>query len=704
MAALTSARLWALDSRLWALKLSLATLTLSFSTTAAAQVGVPQAPRAGITVSIRSDDGRPVAGATVTVRAGTAASATATSSGDGIARIGDLTAGEYTVQTSAAGYNDATTKVSIAAGQLVALDVTLTRSSAAPAIDNQLPRPPGVSTPDAEPATTPTLPAQVPRPRSTEGEPGALAPDEHVFVPMPDRWNISMPDWDRYGERGDYPYVSGRWWDPYNQNRLKGDYPIIGQQTFFVFTGISDSLLEGRSAPIPAVPASARPLSESFFGRGGIYLPVSVIRTSFDLFRGDTAFRPIDWRVRVQPAISFNYLHTQETAIVNADVRKGTTRFDTHVGLQEAFFEAKLFDLSSNYDVISVRAGVQELSTDFRGFVAVVEQPGIRFFGTLRSSRIEYNAAFFEFLEKDPNSGFNELHRRHQQMTVANMYVQDFFRRGYTAQFSYHYNNDTGKPHYDPNGFLVRPAPIGLVKPHDVRSSYFGWTGNGHIGRLNLTHAFYQVVGTDEFNPIEAREVGVNARMAAVEASVDKDWLRIKGSLFWATGDDDVNDGEAKGFDSIVDIPVFAGGPFSVWNRQGLRLTQTNTGLVSPFSLLPDLRTNKDEGQQNFVNPGILIVHGGVDVELTPKLRAFTTVSTLRFRSTAPLEALLFQAPIGKNIGVDFGGGAQYRPPLSENMVLTAGAAALKLGDGLRDIYDGRSWFVQLFANLRLQF
>ena len=289
-------------------------------------------------------------------------------------------------------------------------------------------------------------------------------------------------------------------------------------------------------------------------------------------------------------------------------------------------------------------------------------------------------------------------------MSVANVYVQDFLTRGYTAQFSYHYNSDEGEPHYDPNGFLVRPAPIGLVKPHHVRSSYFGWAGNGHIGRLNLTHAFYQVVGTDELNAIEAREVDVNAQMAAVELSVDKDWLRIKGSFFWASGDDDVNDGEARGFDSIVDIPVFAGGPFSVWNRQGLRLTQTSTGLVSPFSLLPDLRTNKDEGQQNFVNPGILIVHGGVDVELTPKLRAFTTVSGLRFHTTAPLEALLFQAPIGRNIGIDFGGGGQYRPPLSENMVITAGAAALRLGDGLRDIFVGRHWFVQLFANLRLQF
>ena len=673
---------------------------------AAAQVGVPQGPQAGISIFVRSDEGRGVADATIRIRnaAGVEIAAT-TTSGDGIGRVGSVAAGEYTAQVSARGFNAATTTLRVTAGQLAAIDVMLTRTEAAPAIDNQLPRPPGVATPEAEPSTVPALPAQAPRARATaDAQPAIVAADERVFVPMPDRWNISMPDWDRYGTHGDTPYVSGRWWDPYNQNRLKGDYPIFGQQTFFVLTGVNDSLLEGRSAPVPAVPASARPLSDRFFGRGGAYLPVSVIRTSFDLFRGDTAFRPVDWRVRVQPAISFNYLHTQETGIVNADVRKGATRFDAHMGLQEAFVEAKLLDLTSNYDFVSVRAGVQELSTDFRGFVAVVEQPGIRFFGTLKSSRIEYNAAFFDFLEKEANSGFNELSRRHQQMTVANIYVQDFLTRGYTAQFSYHYNNDTGGPHYDTNGFLVRPAPIGVVTSHDVRSSYFGWTGNGHIGRINLTHAFYQVVGTDELNPIEAREVAVNARMAAVEASIDKDWLRIKGSLFWATGDDDASDGEANGFDSIVDIPVFAGGPLSVWNRQGLRLTQTSTGLVSPFSLLPDLRTNKDEGQQNFVNPGILILHGGVDVELTPKLRAFTTVSALQFRTTAPLEALLFQSPIGRNIGIDFGGGAQYRPPLSENIVLTAGAAALKLGNGLRDIYDGRAWFVQLFANLRLQF
>ena len=251
---------------------------------------------------------------------------------------------------------------------------------------------------------------------------------------------------------------------------------------------------------------------------------------------------------------------------------------------------------------------------------------------------------------------------------------------------------------------LFRSAPIGLIADHAVRASYFGWAGNGHVGRLNVSHAFYEAIGTDELNPIEAREVEINAQMAAVELSLDKDWLRYRGSFFWASGDDDVNDGRGRGFDSVLDAPVFAGGPFSLWNRQGLRLTQTGTGLVSPISLLPDLRANKDEGQQNFVNPGIFIVQGGVDADLTPRLRGFTTISALGFSHTAPLEALLFQSPIRKNIGVDLGGGIQYRPPLSENLVVAAGASLLQLGQGLRDIYSSRHHFVSLFANLRLQF
>ena len=44
---------------------------------------------------------------------------------------------------------------------------------------------------------------------------------------------------------------------------------------------------------------------------------------SFDLFHGDTSFRPVDWRVKITPEVNINYLNVQENGIVNVDVRKG---------------------------------------------------------------------------------------------------------------------------------------------------------------------------------------------------------------------------------------------------------------------------------------------------------------------------------------------------------------------------------------------
>ena len=671
---------------------------------ASAQQGVPRAVAAGLTVVVRDGDALAAGGAVVTVRArADNAIRTAETSVDGVARFGDLPPGVYDVSARIGDTASATVEARVVEAQVAEATVMV------PVVRLPPPPPGGVGGPgkpdtsdvSADSTMAPGVPARAGA--VSEAAPAALAPAENVFVPMPDRWNIDMPEWDRYGVGGEYPYVAGHWWDPYNRNRLKGDYPILGQRTFFVFTGVADTVLERRDIPTQAGPSSERPLSEPFFGRGNQLLPVGLFRLSFDLFRGDTAFRPVDWRVRIQPAISTNYIRVEETGAVNPDVRRGTTRFDAHAALQEAFVEAKLADLSVNYDFVSIRAGIQELSTDFRGFIAVVEQPGVRVFGTLRSSRVEYNAAFFDFLEKDTNSAFNEWHRRGQQMAVANVYIQDFFRLGYTALFSVHYSRDAGGMHYDHNGFLVRPAPIGVIADHEVRSTYVGWAGNGHFGRLNLTHAFYQALGRDDLNAIEAQPVDINARMAALEVSSDVDWLRVRGGVFWASGDDDVSDGKGEGFDAILDVPAFAGGPFSVWNRQGIRLAMTGTGLVSPLSLLPTLRTNKDEGQQNFVNPGILVLFGGVNAELTPKLRAFANGSFLRFQHTAPLEALLFQAPIHRNVGLDISAGAQYRPPLSENIVLAAGAGALRLGRGLRDIYE-RTYFTSFFANLRLQF
>src|SRR5208337_3799170 len=115
------------------------------------------------------------------------------------------------------------------------------------------------------------------------------------------------------------------------------------------------------------------------------------------------------------------------------------------------------------------------------------------------------------------------LQRRDQQVMIANTYLQDFIWKGYTTQFSFHYDKDNASVHYDENGFLVRPAAIGTVvangalRPHNLRAYYLGWTSSGHIGRINVSHAFYQALGHDDFNTIAGKRVDINAQMAALE-------------------------------------------------------------------------------------------------------------------------------------------------------------------------------------------
>ena len=674
-----------------------------------------QSPRktAALQGIVRDATGRGIGGAVIALtNRATGMTRTVSTDADGVFRWTDLTPGTYLLLAQSDGFGSVTRDdMRFDAGDVVTIELTLSPSATSAAPASRLPRMPELGAP--APSAPPSLAAAPYRElrRRPDAEPGQgivtaeiLPPPQEVFLPTPDRWNIAMPEWNRYGRSGEYPYVrASHWWDPFNRNRLKGDEPIFGQKTFLNITATSDSSVDERRVPQTSNLSSAQPGSSDFFGRGEEFALSETFRFSFNLFHGDTSFRPVDWRIQVTPAVNVNYLDVRELGIVNVDVRDGTSRLEAHAGLQEAFAEYKIHDLSSNYDFLSVRAGIQNFSSDFRGFLFVDEQPGVRVFGNLHSDRWEYNAAYFSMLEKDTNSGLNTFEPRHQQIIVANLYMQDFIKPGYTTEFSIHYNKDDPSVQYDDNGFLVRPAPVGIFLPHEIRAAYLGWTGNGHFGPINVNHAFYEALGTDSLNPIAGRAVTINAQMAAAELSVDKDWVRYKISAFYASGDGNPRGGRATGFDTIVDDPSFAGGIFSFWDREELRLPGTGIALTPGDSLLPSMRSSKEEGQANFVNPGIFLVNAGANFDLTPKLKSFLNVNYLRFERTAPIALLLFESPIHNTIGLDTSVGFQYRPPLSENISITGGAAALFPGQGFRDIYSGTTQF-SIFANVHFQF
>lgn len=549
---------------------------------------------------------------------------------------------------------------------------------------------------------------------------GPLPAENQVFQPKPYRWDESLgglsgstsdqenQPYHRYTGL-EVPYVFGHWYDPFNRNTLKADRPIFGR-TFFEFTGASITAADARRLPLTSGQSQASPNEPGFFGKGGQVLIAQTFRTTGDLFHGDTtSFRPVDWRVRVTMGGNLNYLDTRENQVVSPDVRFGTTRFDTHVGLQEAFGEVKLADLGPNYDFINIRAGIQQFVSDFRGFIFADEQPGVRIFGNLKSNRIQYNLAGFDLLEKNSNSGLNSFARRGREVAIANVYVQDAFFKGYTAQLNYEFVRDNGRIHYDDNGFLVRPAPIGVIYKngqivrHRLDTHYVGFTGDGHIGSINITNAIYDAFGTDTYNPIAGKRQYIDAQFAALELSKDYSYMRYRTSFLYASGDDSPEDGRSRGFSSIVDAEAFAGGEFSFFNREGIRLTGTGVALTSNDSFLPDLRSSKDEGQSNFVNPGLYLYNVGADAKLTQTLKLVGNVNFLQFARTQTLIFLLQQNGIHRTIGTDASIGATYRPFLSDNVVLSGGAAVLVPGLGLRNFYTAQTLF-SVFATIKFVF
>src|SRR5438270_13150821 len=382
--------------------------------------------------------------------------------------------------------------------------------------------------------------------------------------PVPNRWFVGFGRWQRYADpSAETPYQSElKLWHPYLRSTLKGDAPILGQNIFLDLTLNNFFQFEARKLPTPSGVSRAQPNSSEFFGRSEQYFISNDFSLAIELFKGETAFQPIEWALRLIGVYNNNHTEVKETNVLDPDPRlRNTTRYKDWYSLQEAFAEIHIHDLSNSYDFISSRFGIQPFVSDFRGFIFNDSNLGLRLFGNYDNNRWQYNLIFFDMREKDTYSDLNEFDSRDQRIIILNLYRQDFFAKGYTAQLSFHANFDEASRHYDKNGFLVRPAPIGRVQDHSVESFYFGWTGDGHIGGLNISHAFYEVLGEDSFNGIAQKRVSINAQMAALELSIDHDWLLFRLTCLVVSGESNARHSQATGFDAFLGRPFVMGGP-----------------------------------------------------------------------------------------------------------------------------------------------
>lgn len=499
-------------------------------------------------------------------------------------------------------------------------------------------------------------------------------------IPVPDRWRIV----DSLG-------YQERWWDPYNRNPLKGDKPLH-DDWFFVTTVISDTVFEQRDAPTPVGAISTNnPNQLDILGNSAQDVLVENLAMEFVYYKGDTTFRPPDFEFRFTPVLNYNRVELEEIQGVNADPRHSYSRYDNHVGIQSAFVDYHIRNVSEQYDFDSIRVGIQPFTNDFRGFLFQDSPFGIRLFGTRDNNIYQYNVAWFRRLEKDTNSGLNDTNQalRDDDIFALNLYRQDFPRKGFTSQLSLLYNrNRESDTYYDNNDFIARPASLGREVGRSYDVTYLGYSGDGHLGRLNASVSTYAALGKENGSVFVDTHNDIRAFFAATELSMDFDWIRARTSLVYASGDKDPFDDVSTGYDAVFENPLIAGADNSYWIRQALPLIGGGrVALSGRNGLLPSLRSSKEQGQSNFTNPGLRLLGVGFDLDLLPELRLSANWNYLQFDNTAVLETARNQGDIDRNLGHDISAAIIYRPLNNQNVVLRASVAKLISGDGYKALY-----------------
>jgi len=505
--------------------------------------------------------------------------------------------------------------------------------------------------------------------------------DFKAKVPIPDRWRIV----DALGYKE-------RWFDPYNQNTLKADKPVHGEDWFFNLGIVSDTVYEDREVATPVGLQSTNNAGDlDVFGQYQQSLLNENLAVEFVYYKGDTTFKPPDYEYRFIPVFNYNHTRIEEILGLNVDPTEGQTRTDQHIGIQALFIDKHLRNVSSNYDFDSVRVGIQPFSSDFRGFLFQDSPFGIRLFGTRDNNKFQYNLALFRRFEKDTNSGLNDLGEdlRKDDLFIANLYLQDQPKLGFFSQFTLiHNRNREDNFFYDTNGFLARPASIGTERPRHYDVTYLGYNGDGHFGRLNLTTSAYYAFGDETHGTYTEEKSDINAYFFAAEASMDFDWVRLSASLLFGSGDDDPFDNKSKGYDAIFENPQFAGADTSYWIRQANPLIAGGrVALSARNGILNSLRSSKEHGQSNFTNPGIGLVGVGMDMELLPELSFSMNANYLQFATTEVLEVARQQPDIDKDIGLDLSAAFIWRPLNSQNIVLRLSYARLLAGNGFEQLF-----------------
>ena len=236
-----------------------------------------------------------------------------------------------------------------------------------------------------------------------------------------------------------------------------------------------------------------------------------------------------------------------------------------------------------------------------------------------------------------------------------------------------------------------------------LNTIYFGRTLNGHLGRWIFNPAFYGVAGkADHVVAGSAVKHTVSAFTGLADLEYPLDFVKFRLGYAYVSGDGNPNDNKDRGFDSISDAVQLFGGPISYFVGEDIKFGAGD--LVRANSFYPSLRGGN--GQANYVNPGLQLLNGGMDVTISPRFQLalnanYTRFNTLGAFANAGNTFNVFH----KDGGIEGNAFLRIKPflhTINQNVVLDLGVSALNPLQGLQDIFKTDKMVYSTFVALRL--
>lgn len=468
--------------------------------------------------------------------------------------------------------------------------------------------------------------------------------------------------------------------DPNLQSKYQGDLPIYKDWLFLNLETVLDGFYKHRTNPdfrgarsgfsLRSGLSPAANAQQSFHGDNDFRRFIGLF--GFELRNADDVFNPATWRARFIGAAEWD---------TDFNVKDETQ--SSHMSLQEAFVEHKIFDLGQ-LDLSFIRFGIEPFKSEFHGLIFFDNTMSARMFGEYDHNKYRYNLAVLRPFNKDPhsnlitlqsgnvgNNGGDEGGLKDEYVGLASLAVNDVLP-GWNGEFSFHddHNRDVGKR---------------------LDAYYLGSTFNGTLGPITFNPAGYVVFGNNRI-AVDGlpKNTDILAGLVVLDAAYTlpaADYVTLKGGYAFQSGDGNPKDGTQHGFQAINDNVALFGAGGSYWVGEAIffnRLNEKNgkTKLANTNSFYAE--------PGNFDSPGLHLINIGTFIKLTQRIDFTLNANYLMFADTGGIST-----QVGRNVdapvGFDFNGLVEWRPLQQKAFVIDLAQSVLLPGGGFRDVVGDSS-------------